>query len=310
MNSGIILIDVIIVCYKSQATIAETLNNLSGFTDERYRLIVHLIDCSNETEMLVETIRQYPGLECRVHRNNSNKGYAGANNKVLDNLDQSHSENKNSLVLILNPDVSPSHDIISMMASIAASNEQIFSVFPSECSNFEKQYQKINRDCKNRRRYDYTGHKIKYTEILGEKIADTVADATGACLMLKPWLIGLPVFDEKLFMYMEETLLVIRARKLELCNYRLLDRWIEHNKDESWASRRRCYYTARNSIKILKYLGWHQKIILLTARYFKPMITMGPRLVISGSWGLISASVHGLVDGIRGKTGVCKRYHD
>jgi GT2 family glycosyltransferase len=301
---------ILIVCYKSSGTLKETLENLKIIQAKESGIEVHIVDCSNEYEVVANIIKSVKGIPITLYKQGENLGYAAGNNYLIEKLTDTRKDSRNGLVLIINPDIVVSWEIVQAMKNVLNSDESGFAVSPSECCRESRdEAKRPGLGMRRNGRMDYTGQRRALRMQGGYEVITTAAELTGACLMLRPWRFKDKLFNEEFYMYMEETELMIRANKMGMRTYVLSDVWVVHESGDDDAKRRKCYYTARNSIKLACMLPPLRCTRILVARYVKPIAILGLKYIIKGQWDKVVASVHGLADGLMNKKGRCARYH-
>ena len=301
---------ILVVCYKSSGTFAETLESLKEIQTKETDIDVHIVDCSNEYELLAKIIKSAQGIPITLYKQGENLGYAAGNNYLIERVTDTGRYSKDDLVLIINPDIIVSWEIVEAMKNVLYSDESGFAVSPSECSRERRdEAKRPGLGLRRNRGMDFTGQRRALRMQGGNEVITTAAELTGACLMLRPWRLKDKLFNEDFYMYMEETELMIRANRMGMHTYVLSDAWIVHESGDEDAKKRKCYYTARNSIKLAWMLPPLRCTRVLVARYVKPVAILGLKYIVMGQWDKVLASVHGLADGLMKKKGRCERYH-
>ena len=307
------LIHVLIVTYKSSSNLGETLRYLDLINNNKFMLSVSLVDCSGECAAIKEIAEQFIGLRTTVYDNSHNIGYAGGNNLLINELEHHKSTDiSNSFLLILNPDIKLSFDVLLAMVTVHQSLPNAFAVSPSEDSLVPYSTEEIvSARIRRLRRQDFTGHKVNLAQINDLYIADTIAHCTGACLLIKGSILTSYRlrFSEDFFMYMEETKLLIDAAILGHHSYVILNKTILHDTESNRYNPLKCYYTSRNTFMLASCIKRSDLLYYYLVRYAKPSILLGIYFLIAGKLDCIIASIHGFIDALLGKSGIEPLYH-
>jgi GT2 family glycosyltransferase len=308
------IIYVLIVTYKSSRKIAETLTHLDLINKDHLSLVVSLVDCSGEYAAIKDIAEQFTDLSTTVYDSSKNIGYAGGNNFLINELvhKKIFGSSNNDLLLVLNPDINLSIDVLLAMVTVHQYMPKAFAVSPCEesyaayCTD-----ETVSARIRKLGGKDFTGHKAMFSQIHDINIVDTIAHCTGACLLIKASILANYNlrFSEDFFMYMEETKLLLDAVNLGYHSYAILNKTILHDTQSDRFNPLKCYYTSRNAVKLAKSLKRSDLLYYYLARFAKPSILLGSFFLITRRVECIIASIHGFIDGFVGKSGIELLYH-
>jgi len=256
------------------------------------------------------------GKAVKVINLGGNRGYAGGMNILMHSALVDHAETNNRLYfLLINPDIKLERGMIEALKNIHVQVPEIFCLSPKENNEKHKKIENsVLRRIQERRRAqkDYIGIKRIKLCVAGYSLEKTVAECTGACMMVKGNIVDREVgfFNEDYFLYLEETELIYRAMELGYPSYVVNEYNIEHNENEERYTERKCYYTARNSLKLISYIGLIYKPATVMARIIYPSVKLGYSFLSRRRLDLIGASLAGFIDGARGRKGIKERMHN
>ncbi len=265
---------------RAEDTIA-CLESIANLSTNNYQLTTVVVDNASTDNSVAKIKNQISKSKdtneiLKILENTKNLGYAGGNNVGISYA----LKNGADYVMILNNDTSVQPSLIVRTVELAQKDSKIGLISPkiyfAKGYEFHKEMYKEND---KGRVIWYAGGKIDWDNVYGSgrgvdevdegqyNKAEETDFATGTCLFLTRKLLEkVGVFDEKYFMYYEDTDLSVRAKKSGLKVIYFPDAIVWHKVAQSSAigSPLNDYYTTRNRMLFgIRYAPSRTKFALL-----------------------------------------------
>jgi GT2 family glycosyltransferase len=288
---------IILVNWNQRDDIVECLQSISKIDYDNYKVVIS--DNGSRDGSVEEIERLFP--EALIIQNRRNLGYSAANNVAIEWA----IKNNYKYVFLLNSDTVVHPKMLNEIVGAAEREDAYGVVGPMVLSYYES-----DRISFAGGKFDLKLGKEKHIfENMNYKnvsLAPLECDYITGCAMLLriSALTETGLFDDKLFMYCEDTDLCLRMKQKGLRILFIPDGIVWH-KIERWVERisispYRAYYSSRNTLYIMK--KYHITTILLLWKIFR-IIFVAIRLQVAYEGGIIYPFIKGIGDFITGKTG-------
>jgi hypothetical protein len=236
-----------------------------------------------------------------------NLGYAGGNNRIISQIQHEDYD----AFWILNPDMAPEPDSLTELATYMETDKQIFAAGPVICLGETTddpviQLAGVKQDFFSQKKIHlHAGKKLKQLEIKIPFFTDSLNG--GALLVRAEMSKDKALFEEKYFMYNDETDLLYRIRLAKKLACVVPAAVVFHHHDWSKGNRkgyfRMYYYMMRNKFLFWRkynmywplFSGLMKEIILFPVIFLFCQRTAGRRLVLY--------YYKGILDGLMNKSG-------
>ncbi|HRN70585.1 MAG TPA: glycosyltransferase family 2 protein [Candidatus Woesebacteria bacterium] len=286
MNS----LSIVLLNYNSTDETIECIESLEKTNSKRVACSVIVVD-NHSTEDHVKKLERFLEIHTKKSqfsfefiRNSSNRGYTGGNNTGIKKALDKGSD----YVLILNNDTTVSPDFINPLVAVLESDKNAGIVVPKIYFYPGQEYHADRYTKKDHGNVIwYAGGKLDWSNVLGShRGVDEVDEdkytkteetdyATGACIMLRAsTLRKVGMFDEKYFLYYEDSDLSMRIKKAGLKILFVPQSTIWHKNAGSTGgsgSKLQDYYLTRNRLLFgFRYAPIRAKVALLreAARHY------------------------------------------
>lgn len=230
-------INIIIVNWGSAKSLYNCLNCLIDSLDKNFRIIVVNNFSSKENLYELKSIYKTFKAKCEIYlvENESNLGYAGGNNKGYNFIREN---NFFGDILVLNPDVLINRDTIGVIRSAISNKIGILSI----------------RTLDENGRILYDGLKLKgfiQKSIVCKENTCLTDYSQGSFMLIKREIIeAIGFFDERYFLYWEDTDFSIRAKKWGFELFSITSSSIIRKKNNFSCQPNMFYYSVRNAFLI------------------------------------------------------------
>lgn len=248
------LVYIVVLNYRTKEITLRCLRSLQSLTYPNYRLVV--VDNNSGDGIAEALVREFPAAE--FLQTGSNTGYTGGNNRGIERALQQGAD----YVLVLNPDTEVANrNFVEQMVSYCQAHPNVGIVGPRVYlrSRDEVQNTVLFAPGLWRNAVNWLLFRInpKWLEFSGDDIVDAET-LNGVCLLLRAeCLRQIGLFDENIFMYIEDAEMDWRARRRGWrVRYLPIDGVIHQQKREGYhATGLVSFLLKRNSVYFLQKAG-------------------------------------------------------
>jgi hypothetical protein len=271
-------IAIILIHYNSPVETMACLDSLQKISQKPYSWRIWILD--NASKEVLTLPQRYKKMPITLIRSESNLGFTGGNNAVLQTI-LSQKETKPNYFLLLNSDTHVQADILETLVDYAKHHPQAGAITPKIYFTAHNEFHRNSYSENDRGSVLwYTGGVLDWSDVAafhknvdevdhGQVAASGTCDfVTGCCVLIPATVLDkVGLLSEKLFLYWEDTEWSLRAQAAGYeCHY-CAETAIWHDNGGSTdgsGSETQVYYQTRNQLWMaFSYAPWSGKLAAL-----------------------------------------------